>query len=98
MFATGTLAFGVNMPCKSTVFFSKSKYLTPLMFHQMRGRSGRRGYDNIGHCVFFKITSLTALRVFNKQTNKQTNKQSTNERMNKQSNQISLFKNKLFEY
>eukprot|EP01080_Neovahlkampfia_damariscottae_P008183 gene8183-11_t len=63
VFATGTLAFGINMPCKTTVFMQESNYLTPLMYHQMRGRSGRRGYDNIGHCIFYDFNPYSALNL-----------------------------------
>ena len=50
--ATGTLALGINMPCKSTVFTGASVELNGLMFKQMSGRAGRRGFDLIGHVVF----------------------------------------------
>ncbi|CAG8457686.1 16854_t:CDS:10 [Cetraspora pellucida] len=59
--ATGTLALGINMPCRTTVFVGDSTYLTPLQYRQMSGRSGRRGYDPIGHVVFFGIT-LTKIK------------------------------------
>lgn len=57
VFATGTLAFGINMPCRTTIFISNSRFLTPLMYHQMRGRSGRRGYDKFGTSIFFKLAT-----------------------------------------
>lgn len=53
--ATRQLALGINMPAKCTVFLGDSKFLTPLLYRQMSGRAGRRGYDNVGHCVFFGI-------------------------------------------
>ncbi|CAG8707754.1 5932_t:CDS:2, partial [Scutellospora calospora] len=59
--ATGTLALGINMPCRTTVFVGDSTYLTALQYRQMSGRSGRRGYDPIGHVVFFGIT-LTKIK------------------------------------
>jgi superfamily II RNA helicase len=35
--ATDTLAFGVNMPCRTAVFALDSKSLTPTMYRQMSG-------------------------------------------------------------
>jgi replicative superfamily II helicase len=55
VFATGTLAVGINMPCRSTVFMGDSIYLTPQEYRQMSGRSGRRGIDNLGHAYFWGI-------------------------------------------
>eukprot|EP01105_Mastigella_eilhardi_P012433 TRINITY_DN2848_c0_g1_i2.p1 TRINITY_DN2848_c0_g1~~TRINITY_DN2848_c0_g1_i2.p1 ORF type:complete len:1783 (-),score=388.42 TRINITY_DN2848_c0_g1_i2:58-5316(-) len=52
IFATSTLALGINVPARSVVFSNNSSFLTPLMFQQMRGRAGRRGLDNIGKCIF----------------------------------------------
>eukprot|EP01105_Mastigella_eilhardi_P012439 TRINITY_DN2848_c0_g2_i1.p1 TRINITY_DN2848_c0_g2~~TRINITY_DN2848_c0_g2_i1.p1 ORF type:complete len:1725 (-),score=387.24 TRINITY_DN2848_c0_g2_i1:1884-6590(-) len=52
IFATGTLALGINVPARSIVFSNNSSFLSPLMFQQMRGRAGRRGLDNIGKCIF----------------------------------------------
>lgn len=56
VFATETLAAGINMPARSTVISSISKrtdnghrILTASEFLQMSGRAGRRGMDEIGY-------------------------------------------------
>ncbi len=58
VFATETLAAGINMPARTTVISSLSKrtdvghrLLTASEFLQMSGRAGRRGKDVIGHVV-----------------------------------------------
>ena len=58
VFATETLAAGVNMPARSSVLSALSKRgdsgprsLTSNEFMQMAGRAGRRGYDTVGHVV-----------------------------------------------
>lgn len=58
VFATETLAAGINMPARSTVISSVSKrtdsghrMLTASEFLQMSGRAGRRGMDEIGYVV-----------------------------------------------
>lgn len=58
VFATETLAAGINMPARSTVISSIYKRSDeghrPLMaseFLQMSGRAGRRGMDEVGHVV-----------------------------------------------
>lgn len=59
--ATGTLALGINMPCKTVVFFGDSVFLTALNYQQGAGRSGRRGFDQLGNVVF---TGMEQERVF----------------------------------
>lgn len=56
VFATETLAAGINMPARSTVISSISKrtdeghrILTANEFLQMSGRAGRRGMDEVGY-------------------------------------------------
>ena len=58
VFATETLAAGINMPARTTVISAISKrtdsghrMLTANEFLQMSGRAGRRGMDKIGYVV-----------------------------------------------
>ena len=58
VFATSTVAAGVNFPARSIVFLNSDKFngvefkpLTATEFHQMTGRGGRRGKDKIGFAV-----------------------------------------------
>ncbi|HBB33308.1 MAG TPA: DEAD/DEAH box helicase [Cyanobacteria bacterium UBA9273] len=58
VFATETLAAGINMPARTTVISALSKrtddghrLLTPSEFLQMAGRAGRRGMDVTGYVV-----------------------------------------------
>ena len=58
VFATETLAAGINMPARTTVISSLSKrtdqghrLLTASEFLQMSGRAGRRGKDVVGYVV-----------------------------------------------
>lgn len=55
IFATSTVAAGVNYPARTIVMFNSDIYnghefspLTGTEFHQMTGRAGRRGQDRIG--------------------------------------------------
>ena len=58
VFATETLAAGINMPARTTVISTLSKrtdrghrLLTASEFLQMAGRAGRRGMDAVGYVV-----------------------------------------------
>ncbi|CAG2059425.1 unnamed protein product [Timema podura] len=53
--ATGTLALGIHMPCRTVVLAGDSPYINALEFHQMSGRAGRRGFDKEGHVVFMGL-------------------------------------------
>ncbi|MBU4054484.1 MAG: DEAD/DEAH box helicase [Proteobacteria bacterium] len=58
IFATSTVAAGVNFPARSIVILNSDRFnghefmpLDPTEFHQMAGRAGRRGKDNIGFAI-----------------------------------------------
>jgi len=63
VFATGTLALGINMPCRTTIFCGDSLELNGLMFRQMSGRAGRRGFDLLGQVVFLDMAFLKVQRL-----------------------------------
>jgi ATP-dependent RNA helicase HelY len=79
VFATETLALGINMPARSVVIESLMKFtgekhelVTPGQFTQLCGRAGRRGKDEIGHALvlmqrftpFDSITRLASTRTY----------------------------------
>lgn len=79
VFATETLALGINMPARSVVIETLSKFtgethedLTPSQYTQLTGRAGRRGLDPVGHALvlwspwygFDKVAALAASREF----------------------------------
>ena len=58
VFATETLAVGINMPARTVVIEKLTKFtgdhhepLTPGEYTQLTGRAGRRGIDEVGHAV-----------------------------------------------
>ncbi|RJQ79928.1 DEAD/DEAH box helicase [Pseudonocardiaceae bacterium YIM PH 21723] len=60
VFATETLALGINMPARTVVLEKLVKYngeahvdLTPGEYTQLTGRAGRRGIDVEGHAVVY---------------------------------------------
>ena len=62
LFTTETFAVGINMPACTAVFESLEKYdgvgfryLKAREYHQMAGRAGRRGIDEVGY-VYARIT------------------------------------------
>ena len=79
VFATETLALGVNMPARTVVIDKLTKYtgerhepLTPAQFTQLTGRAGRRGIDDHGNAIvlwspfvpFDDVAELAASRSF----------------------------------
>jgi superfamily II RNA helicase len=71
VFATETLAAGINMPARTTVISSLSKrtdvghrLLTANEFMQMTGRAGRRGKDVLGNAVILDDGFQTVQEAF----------------------------------
>ncbi len=79
VFATETLAVGINMPARAVVIEKLTKYtgehhtlLKASEFAQLTGRAGRRGLDKIGHAItmwnpfvsFDQVTGLAMSRSF----------------------------------
>ena len=77
VFATETLALGINMPARSVVIEKLTKFtgerhefLTPGEYTQLTGRAGRRGIDALGYAVvcwspfvrFDQVAGLAARR------------------------------------
>ena len=83
VFATETLAVGLNMPARAVVIEKLSKYtgdhhemLRPYEYAQLTGRAGRRGIDVVGHAIslwnpyvtFDQAAALAASRSFRLQS------------------------------
>lgn len=73
LFATETFAVGINMPTKTVIFSSVSKFdgngmrdLLPHEYTQMAGRAGRRGIDTVGHVIhcnnLFSLPDITSYK------------------------------------
>lgn len=70
VFATETLALGINMPARTVVLERLSKFngveradITPGEYTQLTGRAGRRGIDIEGHAVVIWQQGLDPLAV-----------------------------------
>ena len=63
IFATGTLAMGINVPAKTVVFAGDALHLNAMLYRQCAGRAGRRGFDLRGQVVFFGIRSSKVKRL-----------------------------------
>lgn len=64
--ATETLAVGIHMPARCTVFESLTKFdgtghslMTATQYAQMAGRAGRRGLDSVGHSIIVDRRELS---------------------------------------
>ena len=79
VFATETLALGINMPARSVIIEKLSKFtgehhefLTPGEYTQLAGRAGRRGIDDVGYVVvlwdpfvpFEQVAGLASRRTY----------------------------------
>jgi ATP-dependent RNA helicase HelY len=69
VFATETLALGINMPARTVVLEKLVKYngeahvdITPAEYTQLTGRAGRRGIDIEGHAVVLWARGSTRWR------------------------------------
>ena len=79
VFATETLALGVNMPARTVIIERLTKFtgearafLTPGEYTQLTGRAGRRGIDDLGYAIvlwspfvpFDQVASLASSRTY----------------------------------
>src|SRR5438105_3786424 len=71
VFATETLSLGLNMPARSCVISSFTKFdgtafatLTSSELTQLMGRAGRRGIDTIGHGVILKESDVDVRDIY----------------------------------
>ncbi len=72
VFATETLALGINMPARTVIVEKLEKFngighvsLTPGEFTQLTGRAGRRGIDTIGHALVVDHNGFTPTAMAN---------------------------------
>ena len=63
VFAAGTLASGIHIPCRTCCFITPSVHLTPMLYVQAAGRCGRRGFDTKGTIVFCSMPFLDLQRL-----------------------------------
>jgi ATP-dependent RNA helicase HelY len=70
VFATETLALGINMPARTVVLERLTKFngethadITPGEYTQLTGRAGRRGIDVEGHAVVVWGPDVDPVRV-----------------------------------
>lgn len=74
LFATETIAVGINTPTKTVIFTDVRKFdgstnrmLLPHEFVQASGRAGRRGLDTVGHVIhlnnLFRNVELTEYKI-----------------------------------
>ena len=70
VFATETLALGINMPARTVVLEKLIKFngeshvdLTPGQYTQLTGRAGRRGIDTMGNAVVLWVPAMDPQRV-----------------------------------
>ena len=71
VFATETLSLGLNMPARSCVISSFTKFdgtafapLTSSELTQLMGRAGRRGIDTLGHGVILKESDVDVRDIY----------------------------------
>ena len=55
IFATKSLGIGINMPCKTVILSHEMITLDSIVYRHTIGRAGRRGFDTIGHVVYFGL-------------------------------------------
>lgn len=70
--ATGTLALGINMPCRTVIVLGDSPQLDTQQFHQMSGRAGRRGFDLRGNVIFLGTPRQKIQRLLSSDLNAMT--------------------------
>ena len=63
--STETLSMGINMPTRTSVFAGDNVFLNSMVFRQMAGRSGRRGFDLRGNIIFTGVPADKIRRLLN---------------------------------